>query len=213
MGLVRCGVVLGLAAVCGAPLASARPNAAAPPPISANPLIVAWTAPALLTGVFAGAVHDDLVELQERRCGSTQFSRIMDIPTGPDGSWHVYLSPPISTTYRARFRGDVTEAVTVQVRPSLTIRELTRGRFLVTALALKQFWRSKAVFERLSRGRWVPVKTVGLDESGRTTGTSSVTQGRFRSRLPRNTLVRVRLPTSQTRPCYQAGVSNMLRTR
>ena len=213
MGFVRCGVVLGLAAACGAPLAAARPNAAPPPPIAASPLIVAWTVPTLLTGVFAGAVHDDLVELQERRCGSTQFSRLLDVPSAPDGSWHVYVSPPIATTYRARFRGDVSEAVTVQVRPSLTIRELGRGRFLVTALALKQFWRAKAVFERFSNGRWLRVKTIGLNESGRTTGTSSVTLGRFRSRLPRNTLVRVLLPTSQTLPCYQAGVSNMLRTR
>jgi hypothetical protein len=211
MGRLRCGVLAGFAA-CAIPLAAqARSHAA--PPIAASPLIVAWTATSQLSGVFAGAVHDDLVEIQERRCGSTQFTRVMDVPTGPDGSWHVFVSPPISTTYRARFRGDTTGAVTVQVRPSLTIRELARGRFLVTALALKQFWRSKAVFERFSRGRWVGVKTVGLNESGQTTGTSAVTQGRFRSRLPRNTLVRVRLPTSQTRPCYQAGVSNMLRTR
>ena len=211
MGALRSSLVVALLA-CGIPVAAeARPHAA--PPIDASPSIVAWTAPSLLTGVFVGAVHDDLVELQERRCGSTQFTRFLDVPTGPDGRWHIYVSPPIGTTYRARFRGDVSETVTVQVRPSLTIRELGRGRFLVTALAFKQFWRAKAVFERFSSGRWLRVKTVPLNESGKTTGTSSVTQGRFRSRLPRNALVRVLLPTSQTRPCYQAGVSNMLRTR
>jgi hypothetical protein len=215
MGFVRCGVALGLAAACGAPLAAARPNAAAPPPIAANPLIVGWTVPSLLSGAFAGASHDDPIEIQERRCGSTQFTRFLDVPSDPQGGWHVYVTPPISTTYRARFRDAVSDTVTVQVRPSLSVRELSKGRFLATTLALKQFWRATAVFERYSsaRGRWIRVKTFGLDESGATTGTTAFTNGRFRSRLPRGTLVRVVLPSSQTRPCYQAGVSNMLRTR
>lgn len=214
MGFVRCGLVLGLAAACATPLAAARPDAA-PPPIAANPLIVGWTVPSLLSGAFVGASHDDPIEIQERPCGSTLFTRLLEVPSDPQGGWHVYVTPPISTTYRARFRDGVSDMVTVQVRPSLSVRELSKGRFLATTLALKQFWRATAVFERYSpaRGRWIVVKRFGLNESGATTGTSAWTNGRFRSRLPRDTLVRVVLPSSQTRPCYQAGVSNMLRTR
>jgi hypothetical protein len=213
MGALRAGALVGLVG-CAVPLAAeARPHAA--PPIAATPLIVAWTTPSLLSGAFVGARHDDLVQLEERRCRSTQFTPFLQVPSDPQGGWHVYVAPPITTTYRARFRDDVSGTVTVQVRPSVTIRELARGRFLVTTLAFTQFWRATGVFERFSssRGRWVRVKTFVLSESGPTTGTSSVTNGRFRSRLPRGTLVRALLPSSQTRPCYQAGVSNMLRTR
>jgi hypothetical protein len=213
MGPLRCGILIGLLA-CATPVAGqARPNAA--PPIAATPLIVAWASPSLLSGSFAGASHDDPIEIQERRCGSTQFTPLMDVPSDPQGGWHVYIAPPITTTYRARFRDAVSGSVAVQVRPSVAIRELARGRFLVTTIAFKQFWRRTGVFERYSssRGRWIRVKTFALDESGPSTGTSAWTKGRFRSRLPRGTLVRALLPSSQTRPCYQAGVSNMLRTR
>ena len=185
------------------------------PPIKAEPDIIAWAKASQLVGSFDGARHDDPIEIQEKRCGSTVFTRVLEIPSDPQGGWHVFVSPPITTTYRARFKGEVSDSATVKVRPSVSIRELSRGRFLVTTLAYKQFWRRTGVLERFNRstGRWLRVKTFVLSESGSTTGVTSVTKGRFRSRLPRGTLVRALLPSSQVRPCYVAGVSNMLQTR
>jgi hypothetical protein len=185
------------------------------PPITAEPGVIGWAKASQIAGSFVGAQHDDPIEIQERRCGSAAFTRLFDVPSDPQGGWHVFVSPPITTTYRARFRGEFSGTTTVRVRPNVTIRELSRGRFLVTTLAFKQFWRRTGVFERFQRstGRWLRVKTFVFSESGPTTGVSSVTNGRFRSRLPRRTLVRALLPSSQVRPCYVAGVSNMLQTR
>jgi hypothetical protein len=199
-----------LLAIAAVPLVAV----ATTPPIKAEPETIGWLKPSLLAGSFVGARHDDPIEIQERRCGAPVFTHLLEVPSDPEGNWHVFMSPPITTTYRARFRGEVSGTATVRVRPNVTIRELSRGRYLVTTLALKQFWRKTGVFERFNRsgGRWVRVKRFVFSESGPTTGTTSVTNGRFRSRLPRGTLVRALLPSSQSRPCYEAGVSNMLRT-
>jgi hypothetical protein len=98
MGLLRCGVLAGVAATCALPPAADARTHAAPPPISANPLIVAWTNPSLLSGSFVRASHDDPVEIQERRCGAPQFTPLLDVPSDPQGGWHVYVSPPVGTT-------------------------------------------------------------------------------------------------------------------
>jgi hypothetical protein len=200
-----------LLAVAAVPLVAV----ATTPPIKVEPATIGWLKPSQLSGSFVGARHDDPIEIEERRCGAPVFTGLMEVPSDPEGDWHVFVSPPITTTYRARFRGDVSGTATLRVRPNVSIRELSRGRFLVTTLALKQFWRKTGVLERFNRssGRWLRVKTFVFTESGPTTGTTSVTNGRFRSRLPRGTLVRALLPSSQARPCYEAGVSNMLQTR
>ena len=188
---------------------------AAAPPITAAPRIVAWTSASNLTGAFAGARHDDPITIEARTCGATQFSHALDVPADPEGGWHVFVAPTITTEYRARFRGEVTDGVTVQVRPSITVRELSPGRFAVTVLALKQFWRRTGVLERFDRPtqRWRRAKTFVFDDTGSTSGTTSYSKARVRARLPRGVLVRATLPSSQVRPCYVAGVSNMLRTK
>lgn len=208
---MRLGIVL---AVVSLVVAASANGGAAPAPISANPTVVGWAKASGLEGSFAGARHDDLVQLEERRCGATQFTRWLEVPSAPDGGWHVFASPPITTAYRARFRDQLSGVVTVRVRPQVVVREQRRGQFLVTTLAYKPFWRRTGVFERFSpsSGRWLRVKTFVFTESGATGGVTAWSKGRFRSRLPGGTLVRALLPSSQARPCYEAGVSNMLRT-
>jgi hypothetical protein len=183
--------------------------------ISAQPVLVAWTVPTLFQGDVAGARANESVTLEERRCGSPSFTPLVRTDTDARGAWHVQWAAVVNASFRARARGEVSATVTVRVRPSITVRELARGRFLVHINAIKPFWRRKGVFERFDRRaqRWVRVKTFVFTDTGATTGTTVWSQARFRANVGRGTLVRATISTAEARPCYVAGVSNMLRTR
>jgi hypothetical protein len=129
------------------------------------------------------------------------------------GTWSTPMSAVSTTVFRAKW-GDATSAtLTVQVRPSILLQHRFSHQYSVGVRALVPFWRKHVVLQRFNRraGAWVDVKTIVLTEQAGT-GISVVTSAKFRTVVPKGTLLRAVLPLSQARPCYVAGFSNLLRT-
>ncbi len=186
-----------------------------PVTLDATPKVVPWSSQLTLTGAVANGRANEDVAIEERRCGSSAFTRAVSTHTDPGGGWHQQWGALITGAYRAVWEGKASPAVTVRVRPGVTVRQPTRRRFVVSILALEHFEGAVGVLERFDRAtsRWVTVKRFRFSASGANTGTTIGTRGAVNASVPRGVLVRAVLPRASAAPCYLAGYSNLLRTR
>jgi hypothetical protein len=136
--------------------------------------------------------------------------RNLTVNTG-DTSWTLTARPQKNTVYEAQLRG-VTATATVTVRPRVTVRKLTRGRFAVRVSAAQAFGGKIAVLQRYrsSTGSWVRVRYVTLRVLGGTAPTV-ISGANVRASLRVGTRVRAVIGTAQVAPCYAAGTSNVVR--
>jgi hypothetical protein len=207
--VTRTRLIGGAVAIC-AVLASAAAAAPEQVTITARPSIVRWGTPVTLIGSVANGRAEEVVTIEANDCGpsSQTFRGVASTRTEDGGRWSFQYSPLVNTTLRAVWRDDASAPITVQQRPSVLLRQLAASRFSVAAWGKggASFWRKRILFQRFDRrlGTWATVKQVVLTESsGYTT---------FRARVPKAGLVRAVIPRSQTRPCYLAGYSPLLRT-
>ena len=149
--------------------------------------------------------------MEERSCRSDTFRPIVTTETLAGGQWDLEWNALEHSAYRARWRGAVSRVVNVQKRPGVTLRNPARGRYVVTVFALRSFQGRTARLERFTRSsrRWSTVRRFTLSESNGSL-TTVVTEATVRTRVPRNTLLRVVTPATD---CYLAGFSNMLQSR
>jgi hypothetical protein len=186
-----------------------------PVTIQAAPRVVPWSARLTLTGAVANGRANEDVTIEERRCGSSTYTTAVSTHTDPGGGWHSDWGAVITGSYRAVWDGKASAAVTVRVRPGVTVRQPTRRRFVIGILALKSFEGKLGVLERFdrARNRWRTVKRFRFHDSDATTGITIGTEGAVRASVPSSVLVRAVLPRTSAAPCYLAGYSNLLRTR
>ena len=129
----------------------------------------------------------------------------LDLDYGPG----INAAHPREGSRRRRARGQAPDATLRLPRPEPAgevLRQRQRAaRLLAQARLLQRFDREKRV--------WRDVRKVHLTETGAPPGVGWVWSGtdKVRVEVPKGTTMRAVLPLSQTRPCYLAGYSNLLR--
>lgn len=178
--------------------------------IAASPRIVTYLGATTLSGAVSTAQPNERVSVRAQPCGTTSFASLATVTTTTGGAWTLSARPQKTTVYEAQWRG-ATARATVTVRPRVTLRKLTRGRFAVRVSAAQAFGGKVAVLQRrTSTGAWVRVRYVTLRVLGGTAPT--VTSGaNVRANIRVGTRVRAVIGAAQVAPCYAAGTSNIVR--
>lgn len=193
--------------------------ASEPVTIVARPAILGRGQKLTVAGSVDSRAAEEIVTIEAKDCGQMSFRELAAARTGKGGAWTTELSPGITTTLRAVWKGSVSAPVTVRQRAQVLLkRTRSAAAFEVWVLAKQQFWHRRVLFQRLNRrvGTWSTIKTVVLTETGANdpTGRTGTIWSRatFRAPVTRGSLVRAVFPLSQARPCYLAGYSQDLRT-
>jgi len=185
-----------VAAVSGAPRQSVT--------ISLSRPSVVYGGSVTLSGKVSASKAGETVDVLAEAYGASSFSSLGSVSTTAGGKWTDVVKPTIETAYRATWKSATSSTVTVKVRPliTLTLINLSSGRFSTKATAARSFAGKFVLVQRLSSTGVTTLKKVTLDAS------SSAT---FRVRLQhRRSRLRVVMPTSQTAPGYITGKSKVL---
>jgi hypothetical protein len=200
LALLACAAMPGAVAV----------SAAAPP----NSVTIALSRPAVvyggtvkLSGVVSNHQAGEKVTILAEVFGESNFSDITSVDTVAGGRWSYVAKPTIRTSYEAKWKGAISKAVTVNVRPliSLELVSLASRTFSTTATGARSFQGKFVLVQRVTSTGVLNIKKVTLDASS--TATFHVRLHRGRNRL------RVVMPSSQTAPGYITGYSKVLTVR
>jgi plastocyanin len=136
-----------------------------------------------------------------------QATRVM-VTTGTDGVWRYVANPRIQTSYTAQYLNVSSAAVSVAVRPKITLRKIGTTRYTVTVTAARSLAGKIAYIARWSPryNRWIQVRRFVLAQS-RTSATSAVAT--MTIRVARRTKLRGFMSTAQASPGYISGYSNV----
>ncbi len=178
--------------------------------IAASPRLVTYLGATTLSGAVSTAQANERVAVRAQACGSTSFAALATVTTTTGGAWTLGARPLRTTVYEAQWRG-VSARTTVTVRPRVTVRKLTRGRFAVRVSAAQAFGGKIAVLQRrTSTGAWVRVRYVTLRVMGGTAPTV-ISGANVRVNIRVGTRVRAVIGAAQVAPCYAAATSNIVR--
>jgi hypothetical protein len=193
--------------------ALAAPAAAAPPTISiqSSARVVSGEETFQLSGAVASGRSGELVVIEAFECGGYGiWQSYWKAETGNGGTWVVpKASLGVNTVLRARWRGGVSDTITVKAHPYVLLRHAGSGRYEVGVSGNKFFEGALGVLQRLTGGKWVRVRSFTLHRSKNPGGPwSSV---RITAAVKPGTLLRAVLAKSQLGRCYLAGYSNTLK--
>jgi plastocyanin len=180
--------------------------------IAARPTTITYGGAATLTGTVSSAQANERVSVTAGACGSTALANVATVETAAGGAWTLTARPLQRTAYQARWRNVSSAQATVNVRPRVTLRKLTRARFLVRVAAAQSFGGKVASLQRYvpSQRRWVRVRFVVLRTIS--TGNPTIVSGATaRARVRAGTRVRAVLGQGQVGACYVAATSNTVR--
>jgi hypothetical protein len=159
-----------------------------------------------LSGKVLSGRADETVALFAQRFASGSFTALVTVLTDAGGTWSLTVKPMIRTTYKAVWNGLTSSTVTVDVRPAVTLRALTRQRFATRVIAGRSFAGRVVQLQRhLLDGRWLTIARARLD--GRSAAVFHPTLRRGRSTL------RVAISVNQAGGGYLAGFSSWLAVR
>lgn len=179
----------------------------------ARPTTIRWAQPVELYGAARGARPGELVRIEQKECGVPSYQTLVETHASEGGGWSISTGLLLTTTFRAVFRDQRSNAVTVRQSPNVVLeRERAGKRFVVTVTARKSFWRKRVLIQRRAGRSWQTLRRVTLTDSLALSGTLSGSQEVFPLRVPRATLLRAVVPTDQARPCYVSGASRVVRT-
>jgi len=184
--------------------------------ILARPTVAAWSATVELFGSVDSGKEGEEVTIQAKDCGKDFFRVVAGTTTRKGGGWSTNYFPSITTSVRALWNDVASRQVTIRQRAPIRLSKTrSAGRYEVTIVGKKSFWRKRASIERLDRrlGTWSTLRSVVLTESGGTGGGGGFvySSAEFSARVPKGTQLRAVLPLSQARPCYLAGTSLPIR--
>jgi hypothetical protein len=180
--------------------------------IRAYPTITRLDQLIIVSGELLPAKANEYVAVQGKECGvpGAFYRSLWGASTNEGGGWEAEFFVRTKTVLRAVSGSEVSRDLTVQVRAPVYLIPMHGkpvGRFRVAAWGGGVSLGGKRVtIERFDRAssKWRAVRTVVLDATGNYRG--------FRIAVPKRTTVRAVLPLSQTKPCYLAGYSKLVRT-
>jgi plastocyanin len=178
----------------------------APPPsvsLAASSPVVIYGTPITLSGVVSSRKAGATVTLLGQPYPQASFGEIARVVTGSGGAWAFTTTPSILTAYQARYRGFVSQRVTVGVSPKLTFR-YAHGYMSTRVTAGTSFYHRFVYLQRLSRlGQWVNVRKLTLGPRS----------GKIFTPPRRRGTYRVFLTVNQAGPGYLSSHSGTQRVR
>jgi hypothetical protein len=168
---------------------------------------VVYGAVATISGTIATRTQGVTLTVLQQPFGQTSFATLGTVVTGPGGTWSYRVRPKEQTSYEAQVPEGTSAPIAVGVRPAVSLRVITRGRFTTRVSASKSFARKVVQLQRLMPGnRWQTVAKARL---------SSRSSMVFRaSTLPRgSSLVRIAMSVNQAGAGYLGGFSRTLSYR
>jgi hypothetical protein len=183
--------------------------------ISARPTIAGAGDRVAVSGTVSSGKADVDVTLEAKYCDEPNWREISASHTDPGGAWYLEYVPLITQVIRAKGAGATSSEVKVQTRPTVSLGQRPPGMFFVFVNSQRSFWRKRVSIQRFDRQKrvWREVRKVQLTETGAPPGVGWVFTGseKVPIKVAKGTTLRAVLPLSQTRPCYLAGYSNLLR--
>jgi plastocyanin len=129
------------------------------------------------------------------------------VTTTAGGNWSLQVQPRVKTTYQAKFDTASSSAVTVSIRPRITLQKIGRRQYLIVVLSANSMAGKRVNIARWAFGHWVTFQTATLQALARTPTTSDVY---VTTLVRRGTKLRVFLPADQVGPNYLEGHSNYI---
>jgi hypothetical protein len=183
--------------------------------IGARPLIAGSGDRVTVSGVHGSGQANVDITLEAKYCDETTWREISATHTDAGGNWYLEYVPLITQVIRAKGAGAMSPEVKIQTRPTVSLGQRPPGMFFVNVNSQRGFWRKRVSLQRFDRTKrvWREVRKVQLTETGAPPGVGWVWTGseKVRVQVPKGTTLRAVLPLSQTKPCYLAGYSNLLR--
>jgi hypothetical protein len=177
--------------------------------------VVAYGGLVTLTGSLANGQAGESVTITEHRVpslGGLQVRALTTAQTAADGSFRVDVRPLIHTIYKASTGQTGSNAVSVQVRPRLSLARVGVHRFAARVVAARSFVGRYGVVQRWSvkKHHWTSVRRVFFTRAFTTVSPTVVSRAAFRARLG-GARIRVLIPRSQAAPGYLMAFSNLAR--
>jgi hypothetical protein len=160
-----------------------------------------------LSGKVSDSTTGQTVDVLAKPFDASSFSKLASATTSGGGQWRQDVKPTAETSYETTWTTATSSAVTVKVRPMITLSLVSRvsGTFSTKVTAARSFAGKFVLVQRLSSTGVVTVKKVTLDTNSSATFPVRLHHGRSR--------LRVVMPTSQTAPGYITGTSNVVTVR
>jgi hypothetical protein len=156
-----------------------------------------------LSGAVSSKQAGVKVTVLAQEFGANSFTTLTTVLTGSGGAWTYLARPKIRTSYEASAEGGTSPAVTVGVRPAVTLRVISKARFSSRVTARSSLAGHFVQLQRLSGSRWVTVKRTRLNSSSLAIFRASL--------LPHGrSTIRVAMSVNQAGPGYLAGFSRTL---
>jgi hypothetical protein len=156
-----------------------------------------------LSGAVSNGQSGVSVEVRAQAFGEPSFRSIATVRTGAGGTWTYAARPTIRTSYQASANGTTSAAVTVAVRPAVSVSVVRGARFSTHVSGRSSFAGRVVQLQRRSGSRWVTVRRARLNaRSSATFGAGALPRGR--------STIRVAMSVNQAGAGYLAGFSRTL---
>jgi hypothetical protein len=120
-----------------------------------------------LTGTVPTGQPGEQVVIFAQPYGGGSFHSVTTVITGAGGAWEYLASPGIATAYAASWRGGMSAAVTVGVRPIVSIRRTRTGRIVVHVSGGRSFAYRIVQVQKQVNGHWSTIRRVRLGARSR----------------------------------------------
>jgi hypothetical protein len=160
------------------------------------------------SGRIASGQANEYVAILHQRCGQRFSTAIGGATTGEDGSFEtvpVVGTPPQSGTFRARWKNQVSDPVTLRSPLRLVLIKRSDRRYLVRVLADSNLAGRFVALQRLAGGRWTHVRRARLTTYG-FAGYGGGFEAEFMVRK-RGLRLRILVPQKTAAPCHDPTAS------
>jgi plastocyanin len=180
--------------------------------LAASPLLVTYGGRTTLSGSVSTGAGNEKVSVLAQPCGSASASTLTSVTTAAGGAWSVATQPLRITTYTARWKSATSTAVTVKVRPRLTLGKVAAHRYSVRVYAGDSMAGKVVFFQRYAAAlrRWVTVKRVVLGVGPSAVAPTVVSAKTFTASVRARTKVRALITQAQVGGCYAPNRSNVI---
>jgi len=173
--------------------------------LSTTSAIVSFGHAVTISGTLSTRIANRTVTVYVQRHDQSSFVSLATVLTRSDGTWSMTLRPSIGALYKAACDGGVSPVRTIAVRPSVSLRVLTKQRFTTHVSGGRSFAGRVVQLQRRVHQHWQTIARAPLNRYS-----SAV----FHPQLPpgRSTL-RVAMSVNQAGAGFLAGFSRAISYR
>jgi plastocyanin len=159
-----------------------------------------------LSGTVSSKAAGEQVTVNSRPAGLPEARTTVTTTTG--GAWTLLVQPRVKTSYQAAYDTVSSSALTVQIRPRITLQKVGRHQYLIVVLAARSMAGKQVNITRFIPARgYVAFKSATLQGLSRTP-TTSVSY--FTTFVNLGTKLRIFMTAGQVGADYLDGHSNFI---